>query len=62
MCASVKCRLRLSVESLVSRYETHFHKKRGLGEKNAIDEMEISEYESSECRAEKFLVAMDKYW
>ena len=51
------------VELLVSRYETHFHKKRGLNEKNAMDEMEISENGPSEFRAEKLLVvAMDKYW
>ena len=42
MCASVKVSVESVVESLVSRYETHFHKKRGLNEKNAMDEMEIS--------------------
>ena len=47
----------------MSRYETHFHKKRGLNEKNAMDEMEISKNGPSEFRAEKLLVvAMDKYW
>ena len=47
----------------MSQYETHFHKKRGLNEKNAMDEMEISENGPSEFRAEKLLVvAMDKYW
>ena len=63
MCASVKVSVESVVESLVSRYETHFHKKRGLEEKNALDEMEIAENGPSEFRAEKLLlVAMDKYW
>ena len=63
MCASVKVSVESVVESLVSRYETHFHKNRGLNEKNAMDEMEISENGPSEFRAEKLLVvAMDKYW
>ena len=60
---SVKLSVESVVESLVSRYVTHFHKNRGLNEKNAMDEMEISENGPSEFRAEKLLVvAMDKYW
>ena len=41
MCESVKVLVESVFESLVSRYDIHFHKKRGLNEKNAIDEMEI---------------------
>ena len=43
------------------RYETHFYKS-SLNEKNAMDEMEISENGPSKFRAKKLLVvAMDKY-
>ena len=63
MCASVKVSVESVVESLVSRYETHFHKKRGLDEANAMDEMEIAENGPSEFRAEKLLMrAMNRYW
>ena len=51
-CESVKVLVESVVESLVSRYETHFHKKRGLNGKNAMDEMEISEDGQSEFRVE----------
>ena len=43
MCTLVKVSVESVVESLVSRYQIHFHKKSGLNEKNAMDEMEISE-------------------
>ena len=51
------------VESLVLQYETHCHKRRGLNEKNAMDEIDISVNEPSEFRAKKLLVVeIDKYW
>ena len=63
MCASVKVPIESVVESLVSRYEAHFYKKRGLDEANAMDEMEIAENETSEFKSEKLLVrVMDRYW
>ena len=61
-CASVKISVESVVESLVSRYETHFHKKRGLDEKNAIDEMEIAENGPSEFRADPLLIAAMDNW
>ena len=63
MCTSVKVSVESVVESLVLPYQIHFHKERGLNEKNTMDEMEISENRPSEFREEKLLVvAMEKYW
>ena len=63
LCASIKVSVESVVESLVSRYENHFHKNRGLKEENALDEMEIAENGPSEFRADKLLInAMDRYW
>ena len=63
VCASVKVSVESVVESLVSRYETHFHKKGGLGEKNAMDGMEIAENGPSEFKADRLLTAaMNRYW
>ena len=46
----------------MSRYETHSYKT-SLNEKNAMDEMEISENGPFEFRAGKLLIVkMDKYW
>ena len=63
ICASVKVSIESVVESLVSRYEAHFHRKRGLDEANAMNEMEIAENGPSEFKAEELLVrAMNRYW
>ena len=51
------------VESLVSRYKTHFDKKRQLKEEYALEEMEIAENGPELVHADKILVsAMGKYW
>ena len=63
MSALVKVSVESVVESLVSRYESQFRKKRGLTEKNPMDEMEIAENGSSEFKADKLLLlAMQRYW
>ena len=40
---AVKYSVESSVESLISRYETHFDRKRQLAEENAHQEMVIAE-------------------
>ena len=63
VCASVKVSVESVVESMVSRYENHFHKSRGLDELNALGEMEIAENGPSDFKADNLLMkAMDKYW
>ena len=42
-CAAVKVSVESVVESLVSRYESHFNKNRSLDELNAMDEMLVTE-------------------
>ena len=61
--AAVKISVESVVESLVSRYETHFDKKRQLNEEYALEEMEIAENGRELVHADKILVsAMGKYW
>ena len=61
--AAVKISVESVVESLVSRYETHFDKKRQLKEEYALEEMEIAENGPDFVHADKILVsAMGKYW
>ena len=63
ICASVKISVESVVESLVSRYESHFTKSRHLEEKNALDEMMIAENGPSLFKADKVISnAMDQYW
>ena len=40
LCAAIKVSIESVVESLVSRFEKHFHKSRQLKEENALNEME----------------------
>ena len=42
-CAAIKVSVESNVESLVSRYETHFDKSRQLSEESAMKEMMIAE-------------------
>ena len=42
-CAAIKVSVESNVESLVSRYETHFDKSRQLSEESAMEEMMIAE-------------------
>ena len=42
-CAAIKVSVESNVESLVSRYETHFDKSRQLFEEFAMEEMMIAE-------------------
>ena len=61
--AAVKVSVESVVESLVSRYETHFDKKRQLSEIHALDEMVIAENGPELVHADKILIcAMNKYW
>ena len=61
--ASIKTSVESVVESLVSRYETHFDAKRQLKEIHALDEMIIAENGPNLVHADKLLTsAMDKYW
>ena len=61
--SAVKISVESVVESLVSRYESHFDAKRQLKEINALDEMEISENGPDLVHADKILTsAMSKYW
>ena len=61
--AAVKISVESVVESLVSRYETHFDKKRQLQETHALEEMEIAENGPHLVHADKILkTAMNKYW
>ena len=63
VCASIKISVESVVESLVSRYESHFTKNRNLDESNALDEMTIAENGPSIFKADKILSnAMNKYW
>ena len=47
MCGAVKVSVESVVESLVSRYESHFDKNRTLDEKNAMDEMQRTDPQNS---------------
>ena len=61
--ASIKTSVESVVESLVSRYETHFDAKRQLKEIHALDEMIIAENGPDLVHADNLLrSAMDKYW
>ena len=61
--SAVKISVESVVESLVSRYETHFDKKRQLKEVHALEEMEIAENGPELVHADKILTnAMEKYW
>ena len=63
LCASVKVSVESVVESLVSRYESHFGKDRNMKEENARDEMIIAENGTSLFRANAVLLAaMNQYW
>ena len=63
LCAAVKISVECVVESLVSRYEQHFHKTRQLTEENALEQMEIAENGPSIFRADPILeTAMNSYW
>ena len=63
LCAAVKVSVESVVESLVSRYETHFNKNRNLEEHNAMDEMIIAENGPTLFKANSVLsVAMNQYW
>ena len=63
ICAAVKVSVESVVESLVSRYESHFTKSRHLEEKNALDEMMIAENGPSLFKADKVITnAMEQYW
>ena len=42
-CAAVKVSVESVVETIVSQYEIHFYKNRGLNEENAMQEMTIAE-------------------
>jgi hypothetical protein len=62
-CASVKISVESVVESLVSRYETHFNKNRSLDEDNAMDEMMVAENGPTIFKANSVLfAAMNDYW
>ena len=61
--ASVKLSVESVVESLVSRYETHFRKDRQLTEEHSMEEMMIAENGPTLARADCVLKrAMDAYW
>ena len=61
--ASVKLSVESVVESLVSRYETHFRKGRQLSEEHSMEEMTIAENGPILVRADSVLKhAMDTYW
>ena len=63
VCGAVKVSVESVVESLVSRYESHFNKNRTLDEKNAMDEMLIAENGPTIFQANSVLkAAMNKYW
>ena len=57
--AAIKVSVESVVESLVSRYESHFTKNRNLLEKNDLDDMNIAE--TGQCHA-VMEAAMKKYW
>lgn len=62
-CAAVKVSVESVVETLVSRYESHFNKTRSLKEENAIDEMMIAENGPTIFKANSVLsAAMNDYW
>ena len=62
-CAAVKVSVESVVESLVSRYETHFNKNRSLDEENAMDEMMVAENGPTIFKANSVLfAAMNNYW
>ena len=62
-CAAVKVLAESVVESLVSRYESHFNKNRSLDEINAMDEMLIAENGPTIFKANSVLsAAMTNYW
>ena len=63
LCAAVKVSVESVVESLVSRYESHFNKNRNLEERNAMDEMLIAENGPTIFKADSVLLAaMTNYW
>ena len=63
VCACVKISVESVVESLVSRNEKHFNKKRNLIESSALNELEISENGPMIFKADNILVsAMNTYW
>ena len=55
--------IKISVESVVSRYEIHFDKERQLTEEHALNEMEIVENGPKFANADRILkAAMNMYW
>ena len=63
LCASVKVSVESVVETVVSRYGTHFSKNRLLNEENAIQEMLIAENGPEIFWADAILdKAMSAYW
>ena len=61
--AAVKLSVESVVESLVSRYESHFDSSRQLSEEHALEEMEIAENGQNLVNADKILYcAMTNYW
>lgn len=63
VCGAVKVSVESVVETLVSRYESHFNKNRNLDETNAMDEMLIVENGPTIFQANSVLkTAMNHYW
>ena len=63
LCACVKVSVESVVESIVSRYEKHFHHSRQPNEEHALNEMIIAENGPFLHEAEGIIEsAMDKYW
>ncbi len=63
LCAAVKVSVESVVESLVSRFESHFTKNRNLEEDNRMDEMMIAENGPTIFKANAVLsTALNQYW
>lgn len=63
MCACVKVSVESVVESIVSRYEKHFHHSRQPSEEHSLNEMIIAENGPFLHQADEILESsMDRYW
>ena len=61
--SAVKISVESVVESLVSRYESHFDSSRQMKEEHALEEMLIAENGPDIVNADRLLIsAMDRYW
>lgn len=60
---AVKLSVESVVESIISKYETHFNKSRQMTEEHALEELEISENGPCFVKADPVLrAAMNRYW